>query len=189
MVQILVPVADQATGSWTTAPLWSKVDDDSTDSPIGDGQTVASEDVFNTLETSVLVLTLVPGIDPEFSSGHVLRVRWHHDEPGQTLEGNVQLRQGTTDIALLNVSPDVGTTESEATYTLTSSEADAITDYGDLNVQIWGVGSSGGPGRSLIVDLVELEIPDRRRLEGSPVLSVVTEGSKTEAGFLEGSRA
>lgn len=164
MAQILVPVADLATGSWTVTPLWSKVDDDSTVNPSGDGTTISSD---NNTSPDNADLDLAAGTDPNSSTDHILRARWNKDSSGgHVINAVLELWQGTpgtgTLIATLSV-VGIGILEVESTYTLTGTEADSITDYSALNLRLSRQGDTGGnPNgrRSLVVDLVEFEIPD-----------------------------
>lgn len=152
MAQLLVPVSDQATGSWTNAPLWSKADaDDDTDA--------VSEAVGNNTDTSNADLKLASGDNPQAGT-QTLRVRWHHDQSGRTMQGTCELYEGDpaaggTLITTLQSATDVGTTEAEDSTTVTG-----ISDYTALYVRLRGRGTGGGPSRSLHVDLVELSIPD-----------------------------
>lgn len=161
--QFLFPTADQAAGLWTTAPLFSDVDDDSRVNPTGDGAVITSDAVGNNTATSNADLQLGAANDPQSSTDHVLRVRWNHDDPARSMQGHVELWQGIpgtgTMVAELLSAVDVGATEVEDTYTLTAVEADSITDYADLYLRIFGFGTGGGPSRSLVVDLVEFQVP------------------------------
>lgn len=165
MAQILLPESDNLAGSWNTTPLWSKVDDDSTVSPSGDGTAITSD---NNTSPDNAIFTLTDGTDPASSTGHILRARWNKDATGgHAINAVLDLYQGDpstsgTLIATLSVT-GIGATEQEDTYTLSAAEADSITDYTDLWLVLSRQGDTGGnPNgrRSLVVDLVELEIPD-----------------------------
>jgi hypothetical protein len=158
----LLPTSDQAVGSWTTSPLWSKVDDDSVVAATGDGVTITSDAVGNNTNTTNADLKLDSGTDPGRSSDHVIRVRWSRSGSA-SLQAHCELWQGIpgtgTQIASLDSATDVGATEVAATLTLTGTQADNITDYTDLYLRLWGRGTAGGAARSLIVELVEFAIP------------------------------
>lgn len=185
MAQILVPTATDAAGSWTPADPHLAVDDDSTVSPTGDDVVATSEGVGNNTATTNLDLALGAGSDPVSSTGHVIRARWNHSDPSRSLQAHAELWQGVpgtgTLVASLDSAADVGATEVLGEYTLTATEADAITDYSALHLRLWGFGTGGGPGRSLVVDLVELELPDAPPPpEGPfPVASAVHAGDPT----------
>lgn len=159
--QILVPTADENAGTWTTAPLWSDVDDDSTVSATGDGVVITSDAVGNNTNTSNADLKLATGTDPTKSTEHILRVRWNSDSGD--LQAHCELWEGIPGIgtkrAEIISAVSVGTSEVEAEHILTAVETDAITDYSNLYVRLWGRGTAGGPSRSLVVDLVELQVP------------------------------
>lgn len=167
MAQILVPVSDVDTGSFSPTPLWSKVDDDSTVNPSGDGTEIQSAD--NSADQADFLLST--GTDPDSSSGHVLRARWYRSQAGNhNIHGELELWQGVpgtgTLIASLVSAQPIETSEVEDTYTLSTSEADAITDYSDLHLRLIRQGGTGGNpnGReSLNVDLIEFEVPGLSR--------------------------
>lgn len=194
MAQILLPDSDVATGSWTATPLWSKVDDDSTVNASGDGTTIASD---NNTAPDNADFTLSDGTDPESSTGHILRARWNKDSTGgHAITAVLELWQGTagsgTLIATLSV-VDIGATEVESTYTLSGAEADAITNYADLQLRLSRQGDTGGnpnSRRSLVVDLIEFEIPDAAapsaRMEASfAELETPETPTRIEASFAE----
>jgi len=164
MAQIMVPTSDIAAGSWTTAPLFSKVDDDSTVNPTGDG-TVINSDNNSSPDNADFGLT-----DPSTpdTGDHILRARWNRDQAAShSIHGTLELWQGTpgsgTLIATLTSAQPIETTEVEDTYTLSGTEVGNITDYSGLALRVSRIGGVGGPGGNrefLIVDLIELEIPD-----------------------------
>jgi photosystem II stability/assembly factor-like uncharacterized protein len=191
MAQILVPIADQATGSWTTTPLWSKVDDDSTVNPTGDGTAITSADNISP-DTADLELPNSGVVTPT-PGDHILRARWNKSASGgHQVNPELELWQGIpgtgTLIATLAVT-DIGDTEIESTYTLTGTEVGNITDYNDLYLRLERVGNTGGsPGtrRSLIVDLIELEIPGPGFLVDQAVESDVAIDVQLQAAPPEG---
>lgn len=145
MAQFARPTSDVATGSWVTAPLWSKVD-----------ETVASDtDSINDNGvggTAILGLSSVN--DPFSSTGHILRVRAKEDSSGDTLQ--VQLRQGATTIATF--SQVLGTAFTTYTFNLSGAQADSITDYTTLRVALTLI--TGGFGAIGTVSWIEFEVPD-----------------------------
>lgn len=152
MAQLLTPVSDQATGSWTNPPLWSKAN-------VDDGTDAISEAVGNNTQTSNADLKLASGSDPQAGT-ETLRVRWHHDQNGRSMQATCELYQGDPAaggslITTLQSASNVGTTEVEDSTTVSG-----VTDYSDLYVRLYGFSNGGGPSRSLHVDLVEFEIPD-----------------------------
>lgn len=170
MSQILVPTADEATGSWSSTPLWSKVDDDSTQNPTGDGTTITSDDNTSPDQADFQLST---GSAPD-TGNHIIRARWNKSASGgHQLNPELELWQGVpgtgTLIATLSVT-DIGNTETESTHTLTSGEVSNITDYSGLYLRLERVGDTGGKPstrRSLVIDLVELEIPDAAAQEAT----------------------
>jgi hypothetical protein len=97
--------------------------------------------------------------DPQASTGHVVRVRARRNGGARTITLNWRLYQGAT--AVIGAKSLTMTDSYQtSTYTLTSGEADAITDYSDLRVRVWGTTSGGGAGSKLRVTWIEFETPD-----------------------------
>jgi hypothetical protein len=125
------PDGDVSAGSWTATPLWQKVDEAPADD--GDFITSASAPVNDTCELS---LTDVP--DPGVSTGHILRVhRKKSASSGNQMDMRYRLLQGTTEIASWTDDTNISETAfALAERTLTGGQADAITDYTNLRVEI-----------------------------------------------------
>lgn len=161
MAQFARPASDSATGSWSSTPLWSKIDEGSP----GDDTTITSD---NNTSPDNADFTINSVTDPESSSSHVLRAAWNKDSSGgHSINAVLELYQGDPAgagslIATLSVT-GIGATEQEDSYTLNGTEADNITDYSDLYLRLSRQGDTGGnPNgrRSLVVDFAELEVPD-----------------------------
>lgn len=173
MAQFARPSSDVATGGWTATPLWSKVDEGSP----GDDTVVTSD---NNTSPDNADFTTTDVSDPGSSTGHFLRAAWNKDASGgHVINAVLELWQGVPDtgtlIATLSVS-DIGATEQEDSVELSAAEADAITDYTTLHLRLSRQGDVGGnPNgrRSLVVDFVELEVPD--------AAAPPTEGSVSDA--------
>jgi len=163
MAQFARPIGDlDNTGVWTTAPLWSDIDEGGA----GDGTVILSDSSATASETFTVDGATVT--DPSVSTGHILRGHWAKNATGgANFVFHLQLRQGYSSeaaqgtlIATL-VSPAIsGTTLQTDTYTLSAGEADSITDYSDLQLRCWSQKSGGGAGRQVKIDFVELETPD-----------------------------
>lgn len=160
MAQFARPASDTATGSWTSTPLWSKVDEGAT----GDNVTITSADNTSP-DNADFACTSVT--DPTSSSGHILRAAWNKSATaGHTINAILELWQGTpgtgTLIATLTTN-NIGATEQTDTYTLSGTEADNITNYAALSLRLSRQGDTGGnpsTRRSLVCDFCELEVPD-----------------------------
>lgn len=121
MAQNLRPDADITT-DWTTAPLWSKIDE------------VSADDLdFISSSTSghVAEVTLTNGTDPSSSTGHI--IYWRRRGTATSLV--VTLYQGATLIATAPTDTGPGAVYADTSYTLSGGEADAITDYADLRIR------------------------------------------------------
>jgi len=83
---------------------------------------------FETLLTSVT--------DPVSSTGHIMRWR-RRKQPsdGAQINLTVRLLQGTTQVTSQS-DTNIPTTFTDTSYTLSGAEADAITNYGDLRVEL-----------------------------------------------------
>lgn len=162
MAQYAVPDGDITTSVWTTTPLWSKVEEGAP----GDDTRVVSD--ANPSVTEAFVVSLSSVTDPSSSSGHVIRAKWRNELTGVSdIEFWCELRQGYTDeisqgtlIGTLNVVVTTEQTDQTDTYTLTSGEADSITDYTDLFLRTACQKSGGGGNPQGGVDFIELEVPD-----------------------------
>lgn len=109
--------------------------------------------------------------DPQSSTGHTLRVRLTQgdadgstpDAGGTATQYGIALYQGITLIAQTTaVGTTSPTTWTTISTTLSGAQADAITDYTDLRVQVNATGGAGNPAnrRNVAVSWVELEVPD-----------------------------
>lgn len=164
MVQFARPQADLTTDAqWTTTPYWSKLDEGApggTD-PISNGGPSSAD---------VIALDLSGVTDPTSSTGHTLRACW--SKTGAQAGGSqvtVELRQGYVNessqgtlIATLSGVDTTADGDQTDTYGLSGAEADAITDYSDLQLRVH-IGREGNPSqtaRASQVQFLELEVPD-----------------------------
>jgi hypothetical protein len=90
--------------------------------------------------------------DPSSSSNHVLRARAKRLSGGAT--GTAVLYEGATPRATLTLTLDAGYVT--ATYTLTTGEADSISDYTNLSIRL----NQTTNNKDLSVSWVEFEVPD-----------------------------
>lgn len=152
--QYAFPDADDAVGSWTTAPLFSKVDEHVAD----DSTFISSETLIAPGTTSVAKLSLDSLLATSVATTHTLQVRAKVTFTlGTTHTFTAELRQGSTLIATLTQSP-LTTSYVTYSYTLTTTEAGSITDYTALAVWLsstFSVGNLGG----VQVSWVEFETP------------------------------
>jgi len=155
-LQFARPASDVSTGSYTTTPLWDKLDE-----ATADDDTSVIDSANNPAESDgtgfEVALGSIP--DPQSSTGHTVRMRGRRNGGARTITLNWRLYQGSTAII---AAKSLTMTDSFQTssYTLTSGEADSITDYSDLRVRVWGTTSGGGAGSKLRVTWIELETPD-----------------------------
>lgn len=156
------PIADlDNTGGWTTTPLWSKVN-----GVVGsdDGDLISSDGTATSSETFTLDGSTTK--DPGVSTGHILRLRSAKQGGGAAnYDIIVELRQGYVDemsqgtlIAGVTNLNESSTTPSTDTWTLTSAEADSITDYSDLQFRGYGIKNGGGSNDGVNIYDVEFEV-------------------------------
>jgi hypothetical protein len=148
MTQTARPASDITTTNWTTAPLFSKVNDNS------DATTIRNANGITTAcEVKLASLT-----DPASSTGHIMSVRGFAtgSSAGEALE--FVLVQGTTVKATRAGATLQRTTPITTTYTLTAGEADSITDYTDLRIRVRM--STGAATEFLTIHDVWLDVPD-----------------------------
>jgi hypothetical protein len=150
------PSADVSAGAYTPTPVWQQLDD-----AAADDDTSVVDSANNPAETDgtgfEVALGSIP--DPQSSTGHIVRVRGRRNGGARTVTLNWRLYQSSTAIA---AAQSLTMTDSYQTssHTLSSAEADAITNYSDLRVRVWGTTSGGGAGSKLRVTWIELEMPD-----------------------------
>ena len=155
MAQNSYPDADVSTTGWTTAPLWSKVDDapGSGDADYIDAA-VRSGDATCELE-------LAEPTDPLSSSDHIIEVRAKYTTNNSRVGAvQVALYEGATLRATLAMQT-LTTSWATYSYTLSGAETDALT-YSDMRLRITGHMNSGGSGTACNVQVasVRLVCPD-----------------------------
>ncbi len=150
--------------------LWDELDEttaDDTTSQVTSGSNPAQSDGTG-FEVKLGAVT-----DPQSSSGHILRIR-HKKDGGKTGEAHWRLYQGSTAISpeRSTIGLQNGNYTDGSAYTLTSAEANAITDYSDLRVRVWSIVSGGGSPTTVSYTWIEFEVPDAPA--GSGKLFVIT---------------
>jgi hypothetical protein len=125
-----------------------------------DGATTAwqTDNTSNVTRTYECALATI--FDPEVSTGHIIRASVAKSATGgATLTGTLRLYQGVTQIAASAATAITATAYSTISYTLSASEADAITDYSALRLRLTVVISTGTARRGR-VSALELETPN-----------------------------
>lgn len=143
MSQRLDPDADVSTGTWTTTPLWSKVDDGASPNDTDFIQTNAS---LQTCEVSLTNPSSIPG-----SGTTTITVRARYTGLLDTLEMTAYLIQGTTEMGSLIIAPD--SAFSNFTFNATST----ITDFNDLRVRLT---TADGNNTNIQVSWIKVDVPD-----------------------------
>lgn len=145
MVQIARPSSDSSRGSWTTQSggttnLYATIDEATADDAdyVQSSASPSSPDVY---EVALGSLT-----DPSSSSGHHVRYRYKKSvSGGDRIDLTVTLRQGASTTIASWTHTDIGSTYTDADQTLTSGDADAISDYTALRLRFSAVAVTATP--------------------------------------------
>ena len=126
-----------------------------------DADYIHSRDLDGGHPLEFVVFRLSKVIDPDFSSGHILRYAYAKELPGgMQIDLTVRLLQGVTEIASWT-HDDVGATFLRSAQILTAEQTDAITDYSDLRLVFeasCGV-TCDDTKRQLFISFAEFEVP------------------------------
>lgn len=171
MAQFLRPIQDSirevasartADGtSGITTNLWNVLDElvpSDTDFVYGGASSVVGNTVYQAL--------LSTGTNPLTTSNHILRYRLGkgtstriNAADGAAVSATISLRQGGVVIAT-DTAKTLGLWTTYE-FLLTNAQASAITNYGDLRVQINTIGAGSSPNnRMAMFSFAELQIPD-----------------------------
>ena len=130
MTQYARPDSDVSAGNWTPSTgsdLYAMIDEASTN----DSDFISVDDVDGSTETCQVDLSSVT--DPVASNLHVVTTRASEASGMGTISLNVTLKQGATTIAAKTFSTLTGSA-ADYTFTLSSAEANSITNYGALSL-------------------------------------------------------
>ena len=161
MTQYARPDSDVSDGSWvnqagSNTNLYQSIDEADGEN---DSDYVISTDSSSSSDTMEVGLSDIS--DPQSSSSHIVRYRAKGSDPSGFYgipSLTVSLRQGSTQIAT-STNSSLTTSFVDYTFTLSSSEANAITDYSDLRLRF--VRASGGSASETnLVSEAWFETPD-----------------------------
>ena len=151
-VQFSRPTSDLSVGLWSTTPLFDKIDEP-TASDV-DLIVSATNPANDTCECLMNAAT-----DPVSSVNHVLSYRYKKSSnAGRQIDLVVRLMQGST-IIVSFTHTNIGSTIVQADQTLTGTQADSITNYGDLRVRFVANAVGTGTGRAGQVTWAEFRCP------------------------------
>lgn len=174
MAQFARPDSDVDAGAWTYstgATLFGCIDETSYDE--------ADYIQLNNSAGSTCELGLSNVTDPASSTGHIIRVRARKVGTG-TITCTAYLFQGATQKATFSVT--VGTSFATTEYTLTSGEADSISDYNDLRLKFTGVCNAAA--RYILVAWAEFEVPAAASGNYDDAVSLAKSAGISESGPL-----
>lgn len=152
-MQTASPTSDVNAASYTTSPLWSKVDE----ATASDSDYITSDPLRVGSDSCILKLGSVT--DPTVNSSHTLYVRaWR--SPGIFLvpDFTFSLRQGTSTVLATKTIPGTTITTAATTFALalTEVEASAITNYANLHVGL----NDFSAVYELNVSWIQLQVPN-----------------------------
>jgi hypothetical protein len=168
MAQFGRPSGDVTTGAWTatggTGNLASAIDE----ATAVDTDFIGADNSTNDFaEVSLSSLN-----DPEVNTIHVIRYRYRKSaSSGNARSIQVALYQGGTQIATGTTHTPTTTTWTAGTFTLTGTQADAITDYTDLRLRFIATGTTSGSAgnrRHPQISWAEFEVPDATIIDNVP---------------------
>ncbi len=153
MAQLLRPDADVADGSWT--PTGGPTDHYDC---IEEATPNDSEYLRDAAANSTCEIGIESGTDPAVSTGHILHVRMRGAGTGGPERVAIALFEGATQRAVSGNFTNRSGSFADKSYTLTTGEADAITDYTNLTIKL--IASNMGGGETVDVSQAYFEIPD-----------------------------
>ncbi|MEE9236334.1 MAG: hypothetical protein V3U52_00885 [Thermoplasmata archaeon] len=155
------PDSDVGVTNWTDSSgdgvNYTKIDETAAD----DDTTYTQTDI-NPSDGDDAEFGLSDVIDPQTSGGHILRYRYNNSAVfggNSELDVTVELRQGVTTVASWTHTDIRNTSYETRNQTLSTSEADSITDYTDLRVFYDITFSFGSQSRQFRLTWVEFEVP------------------------------
>lgn len=153
MAQYARPDSDVAAGGWATAPLYQKIDE----TPYSDSDYIT--DTFIGGAGTAVTVGLSNVGDPGVSSGHIIRVRFRVDDiVSGSWTVTVRLYEGATTRSTDNATANTSFTTS--TFTLSTAEANSITDYTNLRIEVEFYNDDEFGTYTADISWIEFEVPD-----------------------------
>ena len=128
MAQVVRPVSDVSTGSWTPTPVYQQIDE--TDPDNSTTEVTSGND-----PTTEIFEVKFPKLEPPVAGTHVLKVRLKRTGSSEDVWALVQLMQGNRQVAAKGVK-NPATSYETTELTLTDDEVNRITDYEDLRLSV-----------------------------------------------------
>lgn len=154
-----------ATVSCTWAITGAPTAHEALDDPVGSPDDATTR-VTETTQGEDCRVNIASLTDPEVSTGHIIHFRATASGGGQTEQIIVRLFEGATQRATSAAITITRTTWNDYSYTLTAGEADSITNYADLRIELDASRISGG--ENVEATQTYFEVPDT----GNPPISV-----------------
>lgn len=151
IAQLSRPTADISVGGWTTTPLYQKLDEATPD----DSDFVTSP----TGTSPEFEVGLTNVVDPLSNTDHIIKFRaFASDGGGAKEKANAVLLEGANEIAETGLQNLDRSQFTQFEYTLSSAEADDITDYTNLSIRIE---TSKSNSEEIQVSWIEFEVPSQ----------------------------
>lgn len=157
MTQYARPGQDILIGNWTDegtvdndGNLYTSVDEVTKDD---DDSYINADDTATTCELKLSSVT-----DPQVGTSHILHIWFRSDGSGGPEKLDVRLLEATTEICSLANQTNRSGSYADVGYTLSEGEANSITDYSDLRIEL--TQDSVGSGEWIRVTQCYLEVPD-----------------------------
>ena len=144
---------DDPDGVYSGAGLWQALDDGVTNT---DDNTSKLRSIVNPAFTNYFEVSLTDITDPGVATGHIMRIRGRCAVTSVVHDVEFHLYEGTT-LRATGTGTWNSLTWTTLSYTLTESEANAITDYTDLRIRFAADQISGTSARAQVTG-VELEV-------------------------------
>lgn len=169
------PSADLTIGLWTdngggSTNIYLAIDEVTA----SDTDYIQSKDI-KLSQTDTADIRLSSVTDPQSSTGHIVRYRYQADgNAGNPMNLTVELREGdstTSNLIASQAHSSIPVGWTDGSFTLTTTEADNITNYGNLFLRFVASAGGGGVKRRAQVSWAEFEVPD------APALSITAPGN------------
>ncbi len=171
---------DWTTGTWTTAPLYQKIDE----AVASDADFISSPNDDVEATASVKFAEAADPWEPSPGGGTYV-VNYRRRSTGTTVSHKVELLQGRTRVIASQTHTDTPAGWQPENLTLTALEAADITDYGDLYLRLTKEGGQGSANQ-FEVSWAEFQLPlyqgTNGTLENGPTWVATLEGQQELAG-------
>jgi hypothetical protein len=183
-IQYAVPVSDISRGTWVqnagngNAFAWDELDD-GIDSGVPDNQTTSWRTANNPSNATIRV-ALTPLAASDFSQRHILKIRVAKGaSAGRRIDITGRLFSGST-LITERTAANISNVWQTLSMELTEAEAEALTDYSNIQVEIVANAVGTGLNRQMLLSAIEFQCP-KEAVEPHRSLTAVAAGRFDEA--------